>query len=237
MDIHEEFDIDSKEITKLRNESVEAIKSYIKEATKSNATQLIDKTKAFLESLERFCTKYNFTQESEYHEMGKHFSDIAVDAIDILIEYYIFYRKENKLPNYSPSDNTFSSTQRLIKAYGKRKKIKEIKTKLKAANLPINGFHDKSVFRMTKSIEKLISYISSAVLIVTILAIALFIPNPSPYQYTIFRIILSLAAGGIAAFFTGFLTVEWPNKIKAGNGFAVFIIVFFATPAAIEAFQ
>lgn len=237
MDIHEEFDIDSKEITRLRNESMEAIKNYIEEQTQGNTTQLIDKTRVFLESLERLCTKYNFTQDSEYHEMGKHFSDIAVDAIDPLIEYYKFYRKENNLPNYIPSDNTFSSMQRLIKAYGKRKKVKEIKTKLESARLPINGFQDKSVFRMTKSIEKLISFISSAVLIVTILAVALFIPSPTPFQYTIFRIILSLAAGGIAAFFTGFLTVEWSNKIKAGNGFGVFIIVYLVSPAAIQALQ
>ena len=237
MDIHEEFEIDSKEIINLRDESVKALRNYIENKTRARSMQVIDKARVFIESLERFCTKYNFTQENEYHEMGKHFSDIAVDAVDILIEYYTFFRREKNLPNYRPSDNTFSGMQRLIKAYGKRKKIKEIKNKLKSANLPINGFLEKSVFRMTKSIEKLILSISSAAFILTILVIALFIPNPSPFQYTVFRIILSLAAGGIAAFFTGFLTVEWTNKIKAGNGFGVFIIVYFASPAAIEAFK
>ncbi|HEY3783537.1 MAG TPA: hypothetical protein VGL56_20840 [Fimbriimonadaceae bacterium] len=66
-----------------------------------------------------------------------------------------------------------------------------------------------------------------------ILVIALFVPNPTGFQYTVFRIVLALSAGGFAGTFSGFLDVEFKNWLKAGGGLAVFVIVYFYVPAVV----
>ena len=196
-----------------------------------------EKISLLFNDLDFICANVCSLHDTDRHEVGKWFADTSKDAFYALAAFCKISNKIDPENKYLPSEKAFASMQRLIILYLPKKQVDEVTGFLSDSGITIKGFKEKHKFRMTKSIEKLISYISSAVLIITILAVALFIPNPSPFQYTVFRIILSLAAGGIAAFFTGFLTVEWPNKIKAGNGFGVFIIVYFVSPAAIEAFQ
>jgi len=80
---------------------------------------------------------------------------------------------------------------------------------------------------------------SSAVLfgvlfIGVLLVMAVAIRCPTPFQYTVFRIVLALAAAGAAAMIPGFLKVDLSTGIRAGGALAVFVIVFFFTPAAIS---
>jgi len=67
-----------------------------------------------------------------------------------------------------------------------------------------------------------------------ILAIAIFIPNPTPTQYETFRIILALSAAAVATLLTGFIEVDIPGYVKAGGALAVFAVVYFFVPAAIK---
>ncbi len=53
---------------------------------------------------------------------------------------------------------------------------------------------------------------------------AVVFPEPTPFQYTVFRIVLALAAAGIAAFKT---------IVRAGGALAVFVIVYFFSPAGL----
>ena len=64
-----------------------------------------------------------------------------------------------------------------------------------------------------------------------VLLIAIFIPVPTLFQYQVFRIILALAAGGAASMIPGILNVQIPNFITAGGALAVFVIVYFYSPA------
>lgn len=66
-----------------------------------------------------------------------------------------------------------------------------------------------------------------------ILYIAFIIPNPTVFQYQIFRITLALAAGGIAAMIPGILNVNLPSFLTAGGALAVFVVVYFYSPAQI----
>jgi hypothetical protein len=75
------------------------------------------------------------------------------------------------------------------------------------------------------------AYIFGIIFIVSILVIAIFIPNPTSFQYTVFRIVLALAAAGVAAMIPGFISVEVGNAVRAGGAIAVFVIVFFFSPA------
>jgi hypothetical protein len=69
------------------------------------------------------------------------------------------------------------------------------------------------------------------IFVVVILAVAIFIPHPSPFAYTVFRIVLALAAAGVAAMIPGFIDVVIRPVVRAGGAIAVFVIVFFFSPA------
>ena len=82
--------------------------------------------------------------------------------------------------------------------------------------------------------EKITAFLFGAIFLATFLVIAIIFPNPTPFQYTIFRIILSLACAGVAAVIPGFLSVRTDNLrivIRAGGAIAVFVIVYLLNPA------
>jgi hypothetical protein len=90
---------------------------------------------------------------------------------------------------------------------------------------------------MSKSSERLIAVICGVVFVSVILVIALFIPTPTPFQYTIFRIVLALAAGGFVSMTPGFIEANVGNVIRGGGALAVFVIVYFYAPAALQALK
>lgn len=71
--------------------------------------------------------------------------------------------------------------------------------------------------------------------IVVLMIIAVKFPYPTPFQYNVFRIILSLAAAGVAAMLPGFINLEINQTqalaIRAGGALAVFLIIYFYNPA------
>jgi hypothetical protein len=84
---------------------------------------------------------------------------------------------------------------------------------------------------MAKPMEKYVAFAFGVVFVVVLLVLATQYPNPTPFQYTVFRIVLALAAGGVAAMIPGFLTVQVSNAIRAGGALAVFLIAYFYSPA------
>lgn len=84
---------------------------------------------------------------------------------------------------------------------------------------------------MTKQQERILAYGFGVFFVATVLIIALFIPNPSPFRYEVFKIVLAIACAGVAAFIPGFLNVEVGRWVRAGGAIAVFIIIFFFSPA------
>jgi len=86
---------------------------------------------------------------------------------------------------------------------------------------------------MTKKKQQLAAYIFGLVFIITMLVLAITIPNPTEFQYWVFRIVLSLAAAGVAAMIPGFIELTIHTFIRAGGALAVFGIVFFYNPASL----
>lgn len=58
--------------------------------------------------------------------------------------------------------------------------------------------------------------------------------NLTSAEYTFSRVVLALAAACIAVVITGFLQVNINEFIQAGGALAVFVIVFFYSPAALQ---
>lgn len=79
-----------------------------------------------------------------------------------------------------------------------------------------------------------IAIFSFGVIFVTLLvAIALFLPEPTNFQYTVLRIVLALAAAGVAALIPGFIEVKYRQAVRAGGAIAVFVVVYFFSPASL----
>src|SRR5437899_2257782 len=83
--------------------------------------------------------------------------------------------------------------------------------------------------------ERMAAFSCGVFFLLAMLLIALFVRDPSTFQFFVFRVILSLAAAGFAAFVPGFLTVHLPPYIRAGGALAVFVVVFGLNPASLVA--
>ena len=77
----------------------------------------------------------------------------------------------------------------------------------------------------------LLAAVFGIVFLVIVLVIAIMIPNPTEFEYVVFRITIALAAGGVAAMIPGILNVTIPHFLTAGGALAAFIIVYFYSPA------
>lgn len=89
--------------------------------------------------------------------------------------------------------------------------------------------------------QLILAFVFGLLFIGLTLVISIIIKNPTPYQYSVFRMISSLAGAGVAALIPGFLFVEInPGTqllIRAGGALAVFILLYFFRPANLPAPQ
>jgi hypothetical protein len=81
--------------------------------------------------------------------------------------------------------------------------------------------------------ERIAIFAFGATFVTALLVRAVVFPEPTPFQYTVFRIVLALAAAGVAAFVPGFLEVRCKTIVRAGGALAVFVIVYFFSPAGL----
>lgn len=88
---------------------------------------------------------------------------------------------------------------------------------------------------MTKHTQKYAAAAFGTVFVVVLIGIAFFVPEPTDFQYLVFRIVLALAAAGVAAMIPGFLEVQLSQTLRAGGALGVFLVVYFYNPAAMVA--
>lgn len=81
-----------------------------------------------------------------------------------------------------------------------------------------------------------LAFAFGVVFLAAILAIVILIPSPTDDQMNIFRIVIALAAGGVAATIPGLLKLKMGQgkvfNLTAGGAMAVFVIVYFFDPAS-----
>ena len=78
--------------------------------------------------------------------------------------------------------------------------------------------------------EKLALLTFAVCFLLTLIVLAIKFPEPKPFQLTVFRVILSLAAAGIAASIPGLIEFEIKPGLRAGGALAVFAIIYFINP-------
>ena len=86
---------------------------------------------------------------------------------------------------------------------------------------------------MSKGLQRILAYVFGVVFVAALLALAVWIPKPTPFQYTVFRIVLALAAAGVGATIPGFLEARVGTWVRAGGAMAIFVVVYFYAPAAL----
>lgn len=88
-----------------------------------------------------------------------------------------------------------------------------------------------------KRINKLWALVSSGAALTSILLTVFVLPEPTPFQNTIFRVLISLLAAGFCATIPGYLTVATRERkafLSIGGALAVFILVFYSIPTVLE---
>jgi len=115
-----------------------------------------------------------------------------------------------------------------------REALSENRTSDFTARNPLAAIIERGI-TMNKSTERLIALIFGVIFVGAILVIAIFIPSPTPFQYTVFRIVLAVAAGGFVSMTPGFIEAKVGSLVRGGGALAVFVVVYFYAPAAIGA--
>ncbi len=110
-------------------------------------------------------------------------------------------------------------------------------SKPKATQKKGGGFKGRGRKQKASSLKTVLAFAFGVSFILGLVILALLVPNPTPFQYTVFRVILSLAAAGVAAVIPGFIELNMKAGarfvIHAGGAIAVFVIVYFVNPARI----
>jgi len=206
----------------------------------------IQKRSAVLDYQRKATTYFNYAEEfvgnsdllgarqSRFWAQG--FAEDCFAILELIPQHFELLRLEfEKLglsPTVScePAPNAFANMQRMVVSYLPGQKA-AMYTTFKDSKLPVYGFENKAKDFMNA--DKKWSFISGVAFLIVLLIIALVKPDPSKFQYTVFRTVLSLAGAGIGAVLPGFLLVNVKNWIRAGGAFAIFVLVYFWNPAAL----
>ena len=88
---------------------------------------------------------------------------------------------------------------------------------------------------MSKANERAAVFVFGVVFVITMIVLAVAFPKPTVWQFQVFRIVLALAAAGVAAMLPGSIEVTASKWLKAGGALAVFVVVLYLSPAKIVA--
>lgn len=90
-----------------------------------------------------------------------------------------------------------------------------------------------------RRLQTLLAFGFGVLFVGAILVLATVFPTPTKTQYEVFRIVIALAGGGVGAVIPGLLdlqmnlglTEQQKLAIRAGGALAVFVIIYFYSPA------
>lgn len=159
-------------------------------------------------------------------------AETCIDVLHLIVAHYRIYRNIENDSSICPSSTAFASMQRIVKKHDK-KAVVELRRIFTEENLPVYGFDNKGKISVTKTHEKIAAFIFGIIFVIVFIVIAIAIPNPTTFQYTFFRIILSAAVAGVVSFIPGFIEVKISNWVRAGGALAVFVMVYYVAPAAL----
>lgn len=130
-----------------------------------------------------------------------------------------------------PGKTAFANMQRMVAKYLDGPTARDLRESFTQAGLPIFGFGNAAKEFMSKKLQTILCFGFGAVFILLLIGIALCVPNPTAFQYVIFRTVLALAGGAAVATFPGFIELKLGNWLRAGGALAVFAVLYLINPA------
>lgn len=83
-------------------------------------------------------------------------------------------------------------------------------------------------------IDTVFAFTFGVIFVLALLVLTVAIPNPTPSQEQTFRVVMSLAAAGIASMIPGMLNISATGgkrfTLRAAGALAVFVIVYLINP-------
>lgn len=163
-------------------------------------------------------------------------AETAINALETILNHYRTVRNESvrlgmSRDAFTPSRTAYSQIQRIAKLHDK-KTADEYEAKYIEEQLPVYGFQKEESVKLTHQ-EKRIGTTTGIAFLIILVVLALFVPNPTSFQEFVFRVLLGLSGAAFASVISGFLTVEGKTQrfaIRAGAGFAVFVIIYAINP-------
>lgn len=134
-----------------------------------------------------------------------------------------------------PDVNSYANMQRMTKEYLQKEKWKKIEHDYRAKSLPVAGFEMKGAndLKETPKWQLVTGLVIGVVFSLIILVMVVYIPNPTPPQFFVFRGLFAISLAAVAAIIPGLLNVESRfNRfsVKATGAIAVFILVWMLNP-------
>jgi hypothetical protein len=198
-----------------RSPAADVLQDYLNTAT-ANILHLSAKTRDFATGNDTLLSQAAAAAENFLSEEER--QSVLAQLKNLQIRKSIFRKVENQetLQDFSEILRINESTERIT---------------LRVNTINIGGFHMPT---LNQQQQILIAFAFGVIFITFLLVAIIFIPNPSPAQETIFRIVIALAAAGIGAMIPGVLDLKlnfWTQLvISAGGALAIFVIVFFYNP-------
>jgi hypothetical protein len=155
--------------------------------------------------------------------------------IEFLITAFKSAQVDFTLDQIIPGSTAYANMQRMVVKYltlSERNRIAEL---LENAGLPVYGFKNEAKEFMSRKLQTILSFVFGVVFVLVMLVISFLRPEPSTFQYGVFRTVLALAGAGAVGVFPGFIEVKFGNWLRAGGALAVFAILYFFNPAQLTA--
>jgi len=197
----------------------------------------------FFNHYESFVAKSDLFEAYCKEQWAQHFYETCFNVLETIAIHYDTINRlcqnYNVGNNFKPSSFAYQAMQRVVfnflKDKDEKSKVLDLKERFETLGLPIGGFKKMHLKKISK-LETILACIFGSVMLIVIFFTAIFIPNPTDYQYNVFRTILCLAAAGIGAILPGFIVIEgkWTEfTFRASGAIALGILFYLRNPAAL----
>jgi len=193
----------------------------------------------FFNHYEQFVGRSDLLQVQHHEDWARNFYETCYNVLHTITIYYdvlqdVCTSSGADWTIYKPSPMAYASMQRLVynKLVDRRQEVLGLKDAFEKLNLPAGGFAQMRVKSLSAK-ERVMSYVFGVVFVVAVLVAAVVFPDPSAFQYLVFRWVMSLAAAGVGAVLPGFLMIEGTIgkfAIRSGGAVALFVVVYFLNP-------
>jgi hypothetical protein len=136
---------------------------------------------------------------------------------------------------FRPGNTAYANMQRMVSKYLTSDECNSVKKVFDEASLPTYGFTNEAREFMSKKAQMIISISFGVSFIILLIVLSIRFPEPTKFQYQVFRTVLALAGAGAAAAFDGFIEVKFGKWLRAGGALAVFAVLYFVNPAQLAA--